>query len=123
MGGGNKDPNVQNPVSPTQPGNPLDYSTSTVQPFMPGFDQMIASQLQGGYGGNLQDILAAIQQVYRPMEVPNYGQKKPGPWQGGGGDFRDTRVPGDNGKIPIKDDAKKPIKDDVDPFRRRGSDR
>ena len=54
--------------TPAAPANP--NPTSTVQPFMPRMDQMLAQQLAMGFGGTPQDFLTAFAQTYAPMQVP-----------------------------------------------------
>ncbi|WP_422383281.1 hypothetical protein [Roseibium album] len=41
-----------------------------LQPFMNGFDETIAQQLSYGYGGNPQDYLTDLHNIYSPMSVP-----------------------------------------------------
>ena len=48
-------------------------TTSTVPAFMPGWDSMIAQQLgQGGYG-DPNAILAQMQAVQKPNQIPSMG--------------------------------------------------
>jgi hypothetical protein len=42
----------------------------TVQPFMPGMDNMLAQQLAAGGYGNVGDLLSYFQQIYSPMTMP-----------------------------------------------------
>jgi hypothetical protein len=41
-----------------------------VAPFMPGMQNMLAQQLAGGFGGNPQDIMSYMNQLYAPMNMP-----------------------------------------------------
>lgn len=43
---------------------------TTVDPFMPGMDQLLANQLAAGFGGSPQSYLTAFNQIYAPMQVP-----------------------------------------------------
>ncbi|XHB99351.1 hypothetical protein ABWH97_13890 [Nitratireductor sp. ac15] len=43
---------------------------NTVDPFMPGMDQLLANQLAAGFGGTPQSYLTAFNQTYVPMQVP-----------------------------------------------------
>lgn len=47
---------------------PVQYGT--VQPFMPGMDNLLAQQLSAGFGGNPQDFLAQFANLYAPMKMP-----------------------------------------------------
>ncbi|WP_336057373.1 hypothetical protein [Nitratireductor sp. CH_MIT9313-5] len=49
----------------------------TVQPFMPGMEEMLAQQLAAGFGGTPQSYTSAFDQTYAPMQVPDYSD-----WQG-----------------------------------------
>lgn len=49
----------------------------TVQPFMPGMDEMLALQLAEGFGGSPKSYTSAFDQTYAPMQVPDYDN-----WQG-----------------------------------------
>jgi len=70
--------------------------STTMQPFMPGFDQAIADQMGQGFGGKPADYMAAFQKIFSPMTVPVYGgPNADGKWKDG--EFIDTRVPGDDG--------------------------
>jgi hypothetical protein len=42
----------------------------TVQPFMPGMDNMLAQQLSAGGYGNPSDLLSYFQNIYAPMTMP-----------------------------------------------------
>jgi hypothetical protein len=42
----------------------------TVQPFMPGMDNMLAQQLAAGGYGNVSDLLSYFQNIYSPMTMP-----------------------------------------------------
>lgn len=46
--------------------------TQTIQPFMPGFQNMLAEQLSGGYGGGGMDFAAMLSSMYSPMSLVNY---------------------------------------------------
>lgn len=67
---------------------------TTLQAFMPGFDTMIAQQLgMGGYG-NPSDLLAYMNSVQTPMQIPTNSLPPPSApskdkTKGGGGGFRD----------------------------------
>lgn len=96
---GNKvgDPATPAPATPA-PGIAGATGTTTMQPFMPGFDQAIANQMGQGFGGKPDDYLAAFKQIFQPMTVPTWQQAKSssGTWKDG--EWIDTRVPGDDGK-------------------------
>lgn len=57
-----------------------DYMTGTVtqQPFMPGWDNMLAQQLQAGGYGSTNDLLSQFQQIYTPMQVLDTNPPAPG---------------------------------------------
>lgn len=46
--------------------------TTSVQPFMPGMDQLLAGQLAAGFGGSPTSYLTGMNQYYAPMQVPDY---------------------------------------------------
>lgn len=47
---------------------PVQYQQ--IQPFMPGMQNMLAQQIAGGFGGNPQDMMAYMNQLYAPMNLP-----------------------------------------------------
>lgn len=65
MSGGGKKPA---PATPQE--SKPEIKTTTVQPFMPGMDQLLAGQLAQGFGGNPDDYLSAFSQTYAPMTLP-----------------------------------------------------
>ena len=67
MGGSSKSaaPAAATPAATTQP-------TMTMQPAMPGQLDALSAQLPAGYGQSQPDILALLNQYYRPMEIPDY---------------------------------------------------
>ncbi len=65
MGGSSKKPAAK--AKPKQEAAPV---MMTVDPFMPGMDQMLANQLSAGFGGSPQSYLSAFNQTYAPMQVP-----------------------------------------------------
>ena len=62
-----------------------DRPTKTVEPFMPGVDNMIAQQLAAGGYGSPETNLASLLQTYSPMQVPDYSQSASGGSAGGSG--------------------------------------
>lgn len=67
MGGGSRQ---TMPASPTTASAATPVPMRTIQPFMPGFDQTLASQLAMGFGGTPQDYLSQFASIYQPMNVP-----------------------------------------------------
>lgn len=67
-----------------------------VQPFMPGWDNMISNQLAAGGYGSAPDLLTYIQQFYSPMQVPG-ASPAPAPGGGGGGSGGGGSKSGGNG--------------------------
>lgn len=45
---------------------------TTISPFMPGQDTMLAQQLGAGFGQSPEAMLASMNQYYRPMQVADY---------------------------------------------------
>lgn len=48
----------------------------TVQPFMPGMEQMLAQQLAAGFGGTPQSYTSAFSEFYAPTEVAPQAQEQ-----------------------------------------------
>lgn len=67
MGGSSKKATNETPAAttPTQP-------MQTLQPSMPGQLEAIAQQLGAGFGQSAPDMMAYLQQFYKPMQVPDY---------------------------------------------------
>jgi hypothetical protein len=63
-GGGKKTAATKAEAKPS----PVQYQQ--IQPFMPGMQNMLAQQLTGGFGGNPQDLMAYMNQLYAPMNMP-----------------------------------------------------
>lgn len=49
---------------------PATIPTTTVQPFMPGLDSMIAQQLGMGGFGDQASLLSYMNSIHTPMQVP-----------------------------------------------------
>lgn len=74
MGGSSKKPTdpAATPAASQQP-------MMTVQPAMPGQLEAIAQQLGAGFGQSAPDMMAYLQQFYKPMQVPDYSPKPAAP--------------------------------------------
>ena len=68
-GGGGSKPTDQAATAATQ------QPQQTVQPGMPGQLDALSTQLASGYGQQPADILAYLQQFYKPMQIPDYSAK------------------------------------------------
>ena len=73
-GGGGSSKKKKADDTPSTPTTPYERAptSQTFQPYLPGFPDQIARQLQSGYGsemGGLQDLLTNL---YRPMTLMNY---------------------------------------------------
>jgi hypothetical protein len=75
----------------------------TVQPFMPGMDNMLAQQLAAGGYGNVGDLLSYFQNIYSPMTMPgsNTAPSTNTPSTGSGSGSSQQLLPG---QIRIRDD-------------------
>ena len=67
MGGSSKSaaPATTTPAATTRP-------TTTVPAAMPGQLDALSAQLAAGFGQSQPDILALLNQYYRPMKIPDY---------------------------------------------------
>lgn len=67
MGGSSKKSTPSQAATPT-PAQPM----QTIQPAMPGQLDALSQQLAAGFGQAQPDMLAYLQQFYKPMQIPDY---------------------------------------------------
>ena len=68
-GGGSSSKKKTTTAAPTA--SPLIPAAQTYQPFMPGFENMLAQQLSAGYGGGggAPDFMSMLTNMYKPVTL------------------------------------------------------